>query len=59
MAGFYTPLAAFIDQAVAAGFIKQVHRAAILVDDNPVRLLDTLLTIDLPDVPKWINRDET
>ncbi len=59
VAGFYTPLAAFIDQAVAAGFIKQVHRAAILVDDNPVRLLDTLLTIDLPDVPKWINRDET
>jgi uncharacterized protein (TIGR00730 family) len=59
VAGFYTPLALFIDQAVSDGFIKPVHRAAIVVDDDPVRLLDTLSTIDLPDVPKWINRDAT
>jgi uncharacterized protein (TIGR00730 family) len=57
--GFYTPLAAFIDQAVSEGFIKPVHRAAIVVDDNPERLLDTLSTIVLPDVPKWIRREET
>ena len=57
--GFYTPLAVFIDQAVADGFIRPVHRAAIVVDDDPVRLLNTLSTIDLPDVPKWISRDET
>jgi uncharacterized protein (TIGR00730 family) len=59
VAGFYTPLALFIDQAVSDGFIKPVHRAAIVVDDDPVRLLDTLSTIDLPDVPKWIRRTET
>jgi uncharacterized protein (TIGR00730 family) len=59
VAGFYTPLALFIDQAVSDGFIKPVHRAAIVLDDDPVRLLDTLSTIDLPDVPKWIRRDET
>jgi uncharacterized protein (TIGR00730 family) len=57
--GFYTPLAAFIDQAVSNGFIKPVHRAAIVVDDDPERLLDTLATIDVPDVPKWIRRDQT
>ena len=56
---FYSPLAAFIDQAVSEGFIKPVHRAAIVVDDDPARLLDTLATIKLPDVPKWIRRDET
>ena len=59
VAGFYTPLALFIDQAVSDGFIKPVHRAAIVVDDDPARLLDTLSTIDLPNVPKWINRDAT
>ena len=59
VAGFYTPLARFIDQAVSDGFIRPVHRAAIVVDDDPVRLLDTLSTIDLPDVPKWIRREET
>ena len=56
---FYTPLAAFIDQAVSEGFIKPVHRAFIIVDDNPERLLDTLGKVELPDVPKWIHRDET
>lgn len=59
VAGFYSPLAAFIDQAVSEGFIKPVHRASIVVDDNAERLLDTLAQVTLPDVPKWIRRDET
>jgi uncharacterized protein (TIGR00730 family) len=57
--GFYTPLAVFIDQAVSEGFIKPIHRTAIIVDSDPARLLDSLATIDLPDVPKWIRREET
>jgi uncharacterized protein (TIGR00730 family) len=56
---FYSPLAAFIDLAVTEGFIKPVHRAAIVVDDDPERLINTLATLRLPDVPKWIRRDET
>jgi uncharacterized protein (TIGR00730 family) len=56
---FYTPLAAFIDQAVSEGFIKPVHRAAIIVDSDPARLLDSLATVTLPNVPKWIGRQET
>ena len=59
VSGFYTPLAAFIDQAVTEGFIKPVHRASIVVDDNAERLLDTLAQVKLPDVPKWIEREET
>lgn len=57
--GFYAPLAAFIDQAVTEGFIKPAHRAAIVVDSDPARLIDTLATVQLPDVPKWIGREET
>jgi uncharacterized protein (TIGR00730 family) len=57
--GFYTPLERFIDQAVTEGFIRPVHRAVIVVDDNPERLLEALATIDLPNVPKWIRPDET
>ncbi len=57
--GFYAPLAAFIDQAVSEGFIKPIHRAMIVVDDNPERLLNSLAEIQLPDVPKWIHEDET
>jgi uncharacterized protein (TIGR00730 family) len=57
--GFYSPLVSFIDQAVDEGFIKPIHRAMIAVDDNPERLVNTLATMDLPDVPKWIRKDET
>ena len=59
VSNFYAPLAAFIDQAVTEGFIRPVHRAAIIVDSDPMRLLDTLGTIELPRVPKWIDRSET
>jgi uncharacterized protein (TIGR00730 family) len=59
VAGFYSPLAAFIDQAVDEGFIQPIHRAAIVVDDDPARLIETLSTVKVPDVPKWIKRDET
>jgi uncharacterized protein (TIGR00730 family) len=58
-AGFYTPLAAFIDQAVTEGFIKPIHRASIVVESEPAALLDAMSKIDLPDVPKWIRREET
>jgi len=57
--GFYTPLAAFIDQAVTEGFIKPIHRAMIVVDDDPERLLNSLARVKLPDVPKWIRKNET
>ncbi|MFM8534331.1 MAG: TIGR00730 family Rossman fold protein [Acidimicrobiia bacterium] len=59
VAGFYAPLAAFIDQAVSEGFIKPIHRQMIVVDDNPERLVDSLAKVELPDVPKWIRREET
>lgn len=57
--GFYTPLALFIDQAVSDGFIKPVHRASIVVDDDPERLVNSLAAVRLPNVAKWIRRDET
>ena len=57
--GFYTPLEAFIDQAVAEGFIKPLHRSIVVCDDDPARLLDKLANVKLPDVPKWILKEET
>ena len=57
--GFYTPLMQFINQAVADGFIRAVHRKVIVDDDDPARLHEALSTVDLPDVPKWIRPDET
>ena len=42
IAGFFDPLLAWADRAVAEGFIRPEHRRLILVDDDPGRLLDAL-----------------
>jgi len=57
--GFYSPLEAFIDRAVAEGFIRPAHRGIVVMDSDPGRLLDKLAVAVLPDMPKWIRPDET
>lgn len=42
--GYYGPLLAFLDHAVDNGLIKAEHRAMLLVDDDPERLLARLGT---------------
>ena len=38
--GYYDPLIAFLDQAVSEDFIKPKHRALLVVESEPARLLD-------------------
>ena len=42
VAGFHDPLLAFLDGAVAAGFVAPGHRDALMVDDDPARLVARL-----------------
>ena len=57
--GFYTPLVDFIDHAVAEGFIKPIHRTAVVIDPDAEALLSKLATTIVPDVPKWIGVRES
>jgi hypothetical protein len=41
--GYYDHLIAFLDHAVAEGFIKPSHRAALLISDSPSALLTQIL----------------
>lgn len=59
VAGFFDPVVGFIDHAVAEQFIRPQHRAVLLVESEPARLLDALQAVTLPEVPKWIRPDET
>ncbi len=59
VAGFYDPVVRFIDHAVAEQFIRPQHRAALLVEQDPARLIDALESVTLPEVPKWIGLQET
>lgn len=41
--GYYAPLVAFFDHAVAQGFVREKDRRLVLVDSDPVRLLDAIV----------------
>ncbi len=56
--GFYTPLIEFIDRAVSEGFIRPIHRTAVVIDSSSEGLLTKLATTRVPDVPKWITKQE-
>ena len=58
VAGFYDPVIEFLDRAVREEFIRPQHRAAIIVDADPAKLLDAMDRAVLPDVPKWIGLAE-
>lgn len=51
--GYYDPLLAMADRAVSEGFLKGSHRALLLSDDDPGRLLDRLSGYSAPHVDKW------
>ena len=57
--GYYGPLLAFFDQMVAEGFLSEEHRSMILVETEPVRLLEAFARYRPPDVVKWIDQSET
>lgn len=57
--GYYTPLLAFFDHAVQEGFVPPAHRAMVLAEEDPDRLVDLLAEYDPPHTEKWIGRDET
>lgn len=45
---YYRPLMAFFDTMVAEKFVDEAHRSMILVDDDPVALLDHFNTYHAP-----------
>ena len=55
-AGFFVPLRALIDGAVAAGFVHPAHRDMVVMDDDPARLLDRLAAWTPPTVSKLLDR---
>jgi uncharacterized protein (TIGR00730 family) len=58
-AGYFAPLVAFLDHAVAEGFISKANRELFLVSPSPEALLDALRRHQPPRLPKWLRPDET
>jgi uncharacterized protein (TIGR00730 family) len=55
VAGYFDPLLEFLDRAVAEKFVRDVHRAMVVVEGDPSELLARFEAYDPPRVVKWIN----
>lgn len=56
--GYFDPLLALFDDAVAAGFLRAENRALVLTAGEPDSLLDLLASYKPTAVPRWITPDE-
>ncbi len=58
VAGFFDPLVAYLDHAVARGLIRPQHRGLLMVDDDLTRLFERLRTFEPPPLPRWSEPDD-
>lgn len=58
VAGFYAPLLAMFDHAVAEHFVRPQHRALVLEDTDPAALLQKMRDFVPPGTEKWIEPAE-
>lgn len=54
VSGYFDPLLAFLDQAVAMRFMKEEHRRMLFVSEAPAELLEGFRTYRPPVADKWI-----
>jgi uncharacterized protein (TIGR00730 family) len=59
VAGFYDHFLAFLDTAVARGFIKPKYRALVLTDQQPAELLAQMKAWKPTAGPRWITPERT
>jgi uncharacterized protein (TIGR00730 family) len=58
VAGYFDGLLAFLDHSVEQAFVRDAHRAMLLVDESPGRLLDRFVEYRAPHLEKWLQRSE-
>ena len=56
--GFFDDLVKFIDNTVAAGFIKQVHRDAVVVESDGAAMVRNLRAWQPARIPKIVDRGQ-
>lgn len=56
--GYFDPLLAWVDRAVAEGFLREGHRDLLLTAATPEAFLDRLAAYVPPDLPRWAEPTE-
>jgi len=57
--GYWRPLVTFLDHAVREGFLRQDHRAMVLVEEDPAELLERMLRYRSPVQERWLDVEES
>jgi uncharacterized protein (TIGR00730 family) len=57
--GYFDALIQFVDHSVAEGYMTQVHRDILVVDDEVDPLLARLEAFEPPALPKWLAEGTT
>jgi uncharacterized protein (TIGR00730 family) len=57
VAGYYEPLAGFLDHAVRERFLREDTREILAVDDSLAALLERFARWEPPARPRWIDRE--
>ena len=58
VAGYWSSLCALFDHAVAEGFLHPDHRALVIEDDDPERLLERMERFVSPATTKWVEPED-
>jgi hypothetical protein len=58
VAGYYDPLVALLEHAVAGGFVGDGGRRLVLVENDAARLLDRMEGYAPPSVPEWVTSEQ-
>ncbi|MBA3660059.1 MAG: TIGR00730 family Rossman fold protein [Gemmatimonadales bacterium] len=56
IAGYFDDFTGFLDHAVREGFLTEEHRALLLVDDDPGRLIEKMRTWEAPEGIRLMGR---
>ena len=56
--GFYDDLIKLVQTMVDKGFLKQINRDMLLINDNIDELLEMMKNYEAPTVGKWISKEE-
>jgi len=59
VAGYFDALTTFLDHATQEQFLKPQHRSVLVVEQDPVALLDRFAAYQPPSVQKWLAAGES
>jgi uncharacterized protein (TIGR00730 family) len=59
LAGYYRGLVAFFDHAMAEGFLRPTSRGLLLVEPDPLRMIERLQAYRAPELPRWLDERGT